>query len=136
MNVEAAKQVCRSLPGCAEDIKWGNNLVFTVGARMFAITSVEQPAQAMSFKVEDHRFLELTDRPGIVAAPYLARARWVQVQLAAKLSDSEAAALVRRSYELVFAKLTRKVQNEITGAAWARAPAAPTAVSTAVPTAV
>ena len=116
MDIEAAKQLCRSFPGCVEDVKWDENLVFTVGAKMFAITQVDASADAVSFKVEDERFLELTDRPGIVPAPYLARAKWVQVQGAAKLSDAEAVALLRRSYELVFAKLTRKLQREIAGA--------------------
>lgn len=116
MDIEAAKQLCRSFPGCVEDIKWDANLVFCVGARMFCVTQVDASAGPISFKVEDERFLELTDRPGIIPAPYLARAKWVQVQPAAKLSDAEAAALLRRSYELVFAKLTRKLQREITAA--------------------
>jgi predicted DNA-binding protein (MmcQ/YjbR family) len=67
----------------------------------------------MSFKVEDDRFLELTDRPGIIPAPYLARAKWVYVENAKALDDREAAALLRRSYELIFAKLTKKLQREI-----------------------
>ena len=116
MDIEAAKQLCRSLPGCVEEIKWGDALVYSVGAKMFASTSVGAAADAMSFKVEDARFLELTDRPGIIPAPYLARAKWVQVQQAARLSDQELAGLLRRSYELVFARLTRKLQREIDGA--------------------
>ena len=46
-------------------------------------------------------------------APYLARAKWVRVDSPRTLSDQEAAALLRRSYELVFAKLTKKLQREI-----------------------
>lgn len=112
MDFEAAKTLCRTLPGCVEDIKWGADLVFSVGAKMFACAGGEVPAQGISFKVEDERFLELTDRPGIVPAPYLARAKWVQVSAAAGLGDREMAALLRRSYELVFAKLSRKLQRE------------------------
>jgi predicted DNA-binding protein (MmcQ/YjbR family) len=116
MDFEAAKALCRSLPGVTEDIKWGEDLVFSVGAKMFAVTRAGQPATGISFKVDDERFLELTDRPGIIPAPYLARAKWVQVEDGQALSDAEAAQLLRRSYELVFAKLTRKLQREITGA--------------------
>lgn len=115
MDFEAAKAFCRSFPGCTEDIKWGDDLVFSVGAKMFAVTGNAAPAQAMSFKVEDARFLELTDRPGIIPAPYLARAKWVQVDASAALSDEEAARLLRRSYELVFSTLTKKLQREIAG---------------------
>jgi predicted DNA-binding protein (MmcQ/YjbR family) len=117
MDFEAAKVICRGFAGSTEDIKWGADAVFSVGGKMFAITSSEAPAGGISFKVEDERFLELTDRPGIIPAPYLARARWVKVERADALSDQEAAQLLRRSYELVFAKLTKKLQRELEGEA-------------------
>jgi predicted DNA-binding protein (MmcQ/YjbR family) len=117
MDFEAAKQLCRSLPGCTEDIKWGADLVFSVGDKMFAVTGNEAPAAGISFKVDDERFLELTDRPGIIPAPYLARAKWVYVQADAQLGDAEAAQLLRRSWELVLGKLTKKLQREILAAA-------------------
>jgi predicted DNA-binding protein (MmcQ/YjbR family) len=113
MDFEAAKALCRTFPGCTEDVKWGADIVFSVGAKMFAVTASAAPASGMSFKVDADRFLELTDRPGIIPAPYLARAKWVAVNSADALSDDEAAQLLRRSYELVFAKLTRKLQREI-----------------------
>ncbi len=117
MDFEAAKALCRTFPGCTEDVKWDCNAVFSVGERMFAVTNTETPANGMSFKVDDERFLELTDRPGIIPAPYLARAKWVYVEKASALSDKEAHELLRRSYELVFAKLTKKLQREIGGQA-------------------
>ena len=113
MDFEKAKALCRSFPGATEDIKWGEDLVFSVGEKMFCVTRAGVPARGMSFKVDDDRFLELTDRPGIIPAPYLARAKWVYVEQAKALSDKEAAALLRRSYELVFAKLTKKLQREL-----------------------
>jgi predicted DNA-binding protein (MmcQ/YjbR family) len=115
MNVEKAVQLCRSFPGATEDIKWEDNLVFSVGEKMFAVTDLAM--SGISFKVDDDRFLELTDRDGIVPAPYLARAKWVYIDKPKAVSDKEAAELLRRSYELIFAKLTRKLQKEIGGAA-------------------
>lgn len=113
MDFEAAKELCRTFPGCTQDVKWGADIVFSVGTKMFAVTGSDAPANGMSFKVDDERFLELTDRPGIIPAPYLARAKWVFVERADALSDDEAAQLLRRSYELVFAKLTKKLQREL-----------------------
>jgi predicted DNA-binding protein (MmcQ/YjbR family) len=113
MDFEAAKALCRTFPGCTEDTKWGADTVFSVGAKMFAVSTLEVPATNICFKVDDERFLELTDRPGIIPAPYLARAKWVYIENAKALSDKEAAALLRRSYELVFARLTKKLQREI-----------------------
>ena len=113
MDFEAAKALCRSFPGCTEDTKWDHDTVFSVGTKMFAVTNKDGPSTGFSLKADDERFLELTDRPGILPAPYLARAKWVFVTPDAQLDDAEFAALLRRSYELIFAKLTRKLQREI-----------------------
>jgi predicted DNA-binding protein (MmcQ/YjbR family) len=115
MNIKKAKALCRSFPGATEDTKWGADLVFSVGEKMFAVTSLDDNAKGISFKVDDDRFLELTDRPGIIPAPYLARAKWVHVEDLKSVGDVEAAELLKRSYELVFAKLTKKLQREIQG---------------------
>jgi predicted DNA-binding protein (MmcQ/YjbR family) len=80
---------------------------------MFAVSGSAVPATGISFKVDDERFLELTDRPGIIAAPYLARAKWVTLSPDAQLGNEEVAALLRRSWELVFARLTKKLQRQI-----------------------
>lgn len=117
MNLEKAIAVCRALPGATEDIKWGADLVFSVGEKMFAVTGNCAEAAGISLKVDDDRFLELTDRDGIIPAPYLARARWIKIANLKAVSDAEAAALLTRSYELVFGKLTKKLQREISGEA-------------------
>lgn len=111
MNLNKALALCRSLPGATEDIKWGSNRVFSVGEKMFAVTG--EGEDGISFKVDDDRFLELTDRDGIMPAPYLARAKWVRIANLKAIGDAEAAELLQRSYQLVFAKLTRKLQREI-----------------------
>lgn len=113
MDFEAAKAVCRTFPGATEDLKWGEVTVFSVGGKMFAATNCDLPARRISFKVDDDRFLELTDRPGIIPAPYMARLKWVYTDDPAALSDAEAAALLRRSHQLAFMKLTKKLQREI-----------------------
>ena len=113
MDFEAAKALCRTFPGCTEDVKWGACCVFSVGLKMFAVTDSDLPATRFSFKVDDDRFLELTDRPHIIPAPYMARLKWVSVQDPAALSDQEAGELLRRAYTLVFAKLSKKLQREI-----------------------
>jgi predicted DNA-binding protein (MmcQ/YjbR family) len=47
---------------------------------MFCVFSFEEETYTgMSIKVDDHRFLEMTDRPQFRPAPYMARAKWVQL---------------------------------------------------------
>ena len=36
MNIEQLRKFCLSFPGATEDIKWGNDLCFCVGKKMFA----------------------------------------------------------------------------------------------------
>ncbi len=113
MTPTQLRRVCMKLPGATEQIQWGNNRVFKIGGKMFACSGTEKTS-CYSFKVEDHRFLELTDLDGIVPAPYLARARWVQINPAnCRLPNPEIEALVKQSYELVFGKLPKKTQHAI-----------------------
>ena len=117
MNLNKAKTLCRGFPGATEDTKWGEDLVFSVGEKMFAVTCLAPDGGKISFKVDDDAFLALTDRPGFIPAPYLARAKWVQIVDLAAVNDTEAAQLLTRAYQLVFAKLTKKLQREIAGTA-------------------
>lgn len=117
MSFTALKKHAAGLPGATPDIKWGADWVASVGGRMFLAGGPEPgPWKACSFKVDEHRFLELTDVPGIVPAPYLARAGWVQLREPKALPLSELKALVERSHALVLGKLSKKLQREILGA--------------------
>jgi predicted DNA-binding protein (MmcQ/YjbR family) len=101
-------------PGVEAGTKWEDDLVFTVAGKMFCATCLRGPHKgSISFKVEDERFLELTGRPGFIPAPYLARAHWVQLPVATAIPRDELRQLIRRSYELVRAKLPRKTQQAL-----------------------
>jgi predicted DNA-binding protein (MmcQ/YjbR family) len=112
MDFTGLQAACAALPGATQDVKWGLDLVFSVGGKMFAVFNMETKS-SFSFKVDEERFLELTDRPDIIPAPYLARAKWVQVTKLNAMKQAEAETLLRRSHQLVFAKLTKKLQQEI-----------------------
>ncbi len=105
--------LCRSMLAATETIQWGDNRVFKVGGKMFAVAG-SAPDARYSFKVADERFLELSDLPGFRPAPYLARARWVQVDPSAStLPDAEIEALVHDAWEIIFGRLKKKLQREI-----------------------
>jgi predicted DNA-binding protein (MmcQ/YjbR family) len=81
---------------------------------MFCVFLLEAGrAATCSFKVDDERFLELTGVPGVMPAPYLARAKWVQVGGVHGLADADLDALLRRSHALVASRLTKKLQRDI-----------------------
>lgn len=113
-DFEAQRALAATLPGATEDIKWGADLVYSVGGRMFCVFLLDAGrARTCSFKVDDERFLELTGVPGVIPAPYLARAKWVQVGHQHGLAATDLDALVRRSHALVAARLTKKLQREV-----------------------
>lgn len=120
MNFDRLRKFCTTLPGATVDIKWGADECHSVGGRMFAVFGVDKKkAGNVSFKCDPSRFLELTDVPGIIPAPYLARAHWVQVEQGKALSDAQARDLVAQSHALVMAKLTKR-EREAIGTAPAR----------------
>lgn len=113
-NIARAKAVCKALPGVTSDVKWGADRVFSVGGKMFAVMpnkAREKPS--ISFKVDQDRFLELTDRQGFEPAPYLARAKWVLVRDLKKVGDTELKDLITRSHWLVAAKLPARARKTL-----------------------
>ena len=113
MNIDQLRKLCLSFPGATEQIQWGDNLLFKVGGKMFAITSLEPAKVWISLKASPENFAEFTERPGVIPAPYLARAKWISLESADALPDGEISQLLRESYELVLAKLPRKIRESI-----------------------
>ncbi len=107
MTLDTVRAICGALPEVTEDIKWGHDLCFCVGKKMFVVVNVEPPHQ-MAFKCTPESFAELVERPGIIPAPYMARNMWVmEEELGEALDRRELTELVKTSYDLVVAKLPK-----------------------------
>jgi predicted DNA-binding protein (MmcQ/YjbR family) len=113
MDIDQLRKLCLSFPGTTEQIQWGDNLLFKVGGRMFAVTSLEPAKIWISLKASPENFAELTERPGVLPAPYLARAKWIALESPDALPAAEIVQLLRESYELVLAKLPGKIRESI-----------------------
>ncbi len=109
MEWQGLMTFCRGLPGATEEVKWGNDLVFSVGGKMFAAFD-EDAGLPVGFKCSDKDFDRLTKKAGIIPAPYAARFGWVSVQKRGALGQAEAKKLLRASYDLVAAGLSRKAR--------------------------
>ncbi len=116
MNVDWIREVCLSFAGTTEQIQWGSDLLFKVGGKMFVVTPLEPAPVFLSFKTSPENFAELTERPDIIPAPYLARAQWVALQTRDALPADELARLLRDSYDMVFAKLPKKIRDAVSSA--------------------
>ena len=113
MTTDSVREFCISLPHATEQIQWGNHLVLKVGGKMFAVVALEPSEVWISFKATLEEFAELTERPNIIPAPYLARNHWVGLESRDALTHSELRDCLRRSYELVFEKLPQKERERL-----------------------
>ncbi len=113
MNVDAIRRTCLSLPHVDEDVKWGHDLCFLVGRKMFCVLNLEPQRgdrSLVAFKATPEEFAELTERAGVIPAPYMARNHWVSLEGYATLPWRELQERIARSYELVKATLPKKLQ--------------------------
>lgn len=115
MDVEWVRRCCMAFPRATESVQWGNNLVFKVAGKIFAIAALEPAEVWLSFKCTAADFAELVERPGILPAPYLARAQWVALETEDALTAAELKSYLRLSYDQVFRKLPRETQAAIAG---------------------
>lgn len=114
MNAEKFRKLCLSMPGATETVQWGNDLVFKVGGKMFAVAALDAAStHRASFKCSDEGFAELQEQEGAVPAPYMARAKWIAVAGWDTLPDREFDARVREAYRLIVEKLPKKTQAAI-----------------------
>ena len=114
MDLEWVRQHCLSHPHTTEQIQWGSDLLFKVGGKMFAGMPLEPARVWLTLKADREEFPELIERQGVIPAPYLARGKWIAIETERALPRTEVLRLVSKSYELVFANLTKKLQAELT----------------------
>jgi predicted DNA-binding protein (MmcQ/YjbR family) len=112
MQIETLQKFCLSLPAVTEDVKWDNDLCFSVGGKMFCVASLEPPFKC-SFKVPDEVFDELSTTDGFMPAAYMARAKWVTVIKPSVLGKKDFEKFIKQSYELVKMKLTKKLRTDL-----------------------
>lgn len=110
MDIDWIRNYCRTLPHTTESIQWGNDLVFKVGGKMYAVACLEPAATCLSFKCSPEDFSELVERPGIIPAPYLARANWVALESEDALPILELKALLKRAHAEVMGRLPKKTR--------------------------
>lgn len=113
MDLETLRTLCTAFPGVTEDIKWGSDLCFCVGGKMFVVTNPDQHPTTVSLKCSDDDFERLSVQPGCMPAPYLARHKWVYISDITLIPGSEWQRLTRQAYEFVKIKLPKKTQASL-----------------------
>ncbi len=114
MSLDDFREICLQLPSVTEDIKWGNDLCYSIGGKMFCVIVLKDPIK-ISIKVEEEQFSELCSQNGIIPAPYAARYYWILIEDINLFRKREWNTRILHSYELVKTKLSKKVLRELNG---------------------
>jgi len=119
MNIQQYFEFCLSKKAVTEHFPFDEDtLVFKVGGKMFALSSLSQWEKGMpsvNLKCDPDRAEELRAayndvKPGF----HMSKVHWNTVAFNGDVSDKMVRELINHSYELVFKSLTKKIQNEIT----------------------
>lgn len=111
MTHESIRAFCLKLPGASENLQWGDDLVFKIAGKMFAVMGLgEHTEGGIAFKCTPEEFAALIELEDVIPAPYLARAHWVRLRRFDALPPSELKKRLRNSYEIVIAGLPKKTR--------------------------
>ena len=112
MTVEDIRDFCISLPKAREDIKYGSDLCFSIGKKIFCGTRMEGPFKT-GIKCDESDFAELIEREGIVPMPQLSATYWIRIENDKALTAQEWKRYIKKSYRLVLKALPKKIKGAI-----------------------
>lgn len=116
MTRDEFDRFCESLHATTHIIQWGGASVWKVGEKIFAIASPvakDCDHQPISFKCSEISYDILCEQDGLAPAPYLARAKWIQIQKQGALSEDELKDYIQTAHDIIRCKLTKKVQRDL-----------------------
>ena len=106
MDRAGVGKVCLALPGATLDHPFGEHHdAYRIGGKMFAMVG---ETGGISFKVSDIAYEVLTEDGRARPAPYLARAKWVNLPAIGDWPDDELAEHLVIAHSIVAAKLSKK----------------------------
>ncbi|CAN5375465.1 MmcQ/YjbR family DNA-binding protein [soil metagenome] len=113
MTPKAFDSAAMALPGATMTVQWGDDHVYKVGGKMFAVLGGAVGRDGFSLKASDVAFEVLTETAQAAPAPYLARAKWLYFADLAAQDRAEVTDWLKTAHGLVVAKLTRKARAEL-----------------------
>jgi len=114
MTPKAFETRCLRLPAVTKVVQWEGTSVFKVGVKMFALGGgFATRSGGYMFKVSNMAYAMLIEHGLAQPAPYLARAKWVQLVGNNALPDAELTRYLAQAHALIAAKLTRKARKAL-----------------------
>ncbi len=115
MNIEEFRDFCIAMRGVTEKFPFDENtLVFYVGGKMFCLTDINA-FDFINVKCDPGKAIELREQhPGVLPGYHMNKKHWNSLLMDGSLPIDLVRKWIRDSYELVFAGLPKKVQQELT----------------------
>ncbi len=114
MNIEELRDYCLTLPGCTEDMPFGEDvLVFRIEGKIFLMTNLRHPVPKMAIKLrpEDNERLR-EEYHGITPSYHNNKKHWSDVELEGDYSSTQIKEWIHSSYQLVISKLPKALKNK------------------------
>jgi len=116
MNIEEFREYCIAKKGVTESFPFDEStLVFKVMGKMFALSGLERIPAQVNLKCDPERSAALREEYDgrITGAFHMSKLHWNTVALEQDVPHSLILELIDHSYDLIAAKLTRKVKEEL-----------------------
>ena len=103
MDLGQFREYCLNKPGATEDTPFGpDTLVFRIGGKIFAITSLDEVPARANLKCDPDLALELRDRYEQIRPGYhMNKKHWNTVEIEPGIPDGEIRKMIDHSYDLV-----------------------------------
>lgn len=105
--------IAENLKATTFDIKWDHHLCFSIGGKLYCVTSPDEVPVTVCIKVDEEKFEEYVAIQGIKQAPYFAKGKWILIENIDIFSKTEWNELLSNAYQMVAAKLTKKMKLEL-----------------------
>ena len=116
MNIEDFRNYCLSKKGVTESFPFDEQtLVFKVMGKMFALSGLENQPSKANLKCDPERSVVLREEyDGLIyGAFHMSKLHWNTVELEMNIPQDLLLDLIDHSYDLVVAKLTKKLKLEL-----------------------
>ncbi len=115
MDIEQVREYCLGFKGVTEELPFGPDvLVFKVMGKMFCLMPLTGEDKRISLKNTPEKNIELRAEYDFIAGAYhMSKTHWNSVDLRSPVKISLLHELIRESYDLVAAGLTKKLKEEL-----------------------
>jgi predicted DNA-binding protein (MmcQ/YjbR family) len=115
VDLATVRRWCTAHAGATEEHPFGPGVLVTkVGGRMFALVGEDDEPLTISLKVEPEIGEALrASYDGVAPGYHLNKRHWITVTLDGSVTDDEVRMWIEDSYDLVVAKLPRRVRESL-----------------------